>query len=124
MDLSQNEFRRIDRRVLANLPSLRRLDVSNNNLFIIDPASFLGTTALEHVNLSRNAIDLIQPQTFNHLNNLFELDMSWNKLTGIVPGLPRALELLHLSNNRITALPRSPSPDLLLPALRLLNLSG
>ncbi|CAH1390458.1 unnamed protein product [Nezara viridula] len=124
LDLSHNEFRRIDRRVLANLPSLRRLDVSNNNLFIIDPASFLGTTALEHVNLSRNAIDLIQPQTFNHLNNLFEFDMSWNKLTGIVPGLPRALELLHLSNNRITALPRSPSPDLLLPALRLLNLSG
>lgn len=124
LDLSQNEFRRIDRRVLANLPSLRRLDVSDNNLFIIDPASFLGTTALEHVNLSRNAIDMIQPQTFNHLNNLFELDMSWNKLAGIVPGLPRALELLHLSNNRITALPRSPSPDLLLPALRLLNLSG
>ncbi|XP_014249730.1 protein artichoke-like [Cimex lectularius] len=124
LDLAHNEFRRLDRRVLANLPSLRRLDVSKNNLLVVDPASFLGTPALEHVNLSHNAIEVITPQTLPHLNNLFDLDVGSNRLRSIVPGLPRALEYLYMSKNQITALPRAPSSDLLLPSLKLLDFNG
>ncbi|KAK9510465.1 hypothetical protein O3M35_005248 [Rhynocoris fuscipes] len=124
LDLSNNEFRRLDRRVLANLPSLRRLDVSRNRLVVVDPASFLGTPALEHVNLSHNAIDIITPQTFPHLERLFDVDISNNRLATIVPGLPRGVEYLYMAKNLISLLPRAPSPDLLLPALRLLDLNG
>ncbi|XP_073995253.1 artichoke isoform X2 [Rhodnius prolixus] len=124
LDLSHNEFRRLDRRVLANLPSLRRLDMSQNQLIVVDPASFLGTASLEHVNLSYNAIDSISSQTFPHLDRLFDLDVSNNRLTTVVPGLPRGVEYLYLSNNQISQLPRAPSPELLLPALRSLDLNG
>lgn len=114
----------MDRRVLANLPSLRRLDMSQNQLIVVDPASFLGTASLEHVNLSYNAIDSISSQTFPHLDRLFDLDVSNNRLTTVVPGLPRGVEYLYLSNNQISQLPRAPSPELLLPALRSLDLNG
>ncbi|XP_039278731.1 protein artichoke [Nilaparvata lugens] len=124
LDLSHNEFRRLDRRVLANLPSLRRLDMSSNSLVMIDPASFLGTPSLEHVNLSHNALEAITPPTFPHLANLYELDVGHNRLKTIVPGLPRALEYLYMPNNLLTALPKSPAPDLLLPALRLFDVTG
>ncbi|KAL1123940.1 hypothetical protein AAG570_001710, partial [Ranatra chinensis] len=124
LDLSHNDFRRLDRRMLANLPSLRRIDMSRNNLVVVDPATFLATPALEHVNLSHNAIDLVDHQTFLHLANLFELDVGYNRLRGVVAGLPRALEHLHMPRNQIATLPRAPSPDLLLPALRTLDLTG
>ncbi|RZF41110.1 hypothetical protein LSTR_LSTR002742 [Laodelphax striatellus] len=124
LDLSHNEFRRLDRRVLANLPSLRKLDISSNSLVMIDPASFLGTPSLEHVNLSHNALEIITPPTFPHLANLYELDIGHNRLKTIVPGLPRALEYLYMPKNQLTALPKSPAPDLLLPALRLFDVTG
>ncbi|XP_044729507.1 protein artichoke [Chrysoperla carnea] len=123
LDLSQNYFKRIEPRLLMNLPSLRRLDLSENQLGIIDPASFLETPALEHVNISHNVLTTLHPATFRHLMHLYEIDVSHNRLVEFVPGLPRGIENLHMSRNQITSLPLSPSPDLDLPSLRMLDIS-
>jgi Leucine-rich repeat (LRR) protein len=91
---------------------------------VVDPACFLGSPALEHLNLSHNAVDNISPQTLPHLMKLFEIDLGYNRLRSIVPGLPRALEHLHVPHNQISSLPNSPSRDLLLPALRTFDITG
>ncbi|KAF2904922.1 hypothetical protein ILUMI_01254 [Ignelater luminosus] len=124
LDLSGNYYRRIEPRLLANLPSLRKVDLSGNEITNVDPASFLGTPSLEHVNISHNALSALHPATFRHLLGLYELDLSNNKLLEFVPGLPRGIENLHISRNQITTLPQLPSPDLDLPALRLLDINS
>ncbi|XP_034237518.1 protein artichoke, partial [Thrips palmi] len=124
LDLSYNQFRRCDPRLLANLPSLRRLDLSGNNIAHVDPGSFLNTPALEHVNLSSNALAMLSPATFRMLLNLFELDVGRNRLSHMVPGLPPGVEYLRMAMNQVTVLPPPTSPDMNLPALRLLDLSN
>ncbi|XP_028050219.2 protein artichoke-like [Monomorium pharaonis] len=124
LDLSENYFRHIEPRLFANLPNLRRLDLSGNAIGLIEPESFLGTPALEHVNVSGNALSVIHPMTFQHLTNLYELDIGLNRMLEVVPGLPKDIEHLHMSKNRIVALPTVSSQDLALPALRSLDLSS
>lgn len=41
-----------------------------------------------------------------------------------VGGMPRAIEYLYLSHNKIMSLPSDSSTDLHLPALKLLDVSG
>ncbi|XP_039309773.1 protein artichoke isoform X2 [Solenopsis invicta] len=124
LDLSENYFRHIEPRLFANLPNLRRLDLSGNAIGLIEPESFLGTPALEHINVSGNALSVIHPMTFQHLTNLYELDIGLNRMLEVVPGLPKDIEHLHMSKNRIVALPTVSSQDLALPALRSLDLSS
>ncbi|RZC43108.1 LRR 8 domain containing protein [Asbolus verrucosus] len=123
LDLSGNFFRRLEPRLLANLPSLRRIDLSNNELSFIDSASFLLTPALEHINLSHNALSSLHPATFRPLLSLYDLDVSYNYLVEFVPNLPRGIEYVHMSHNKISAIPTPPSPDLDLPSLRMLDIS-
>lgn len=123
LDISGNYFRRMESDFLANLPALRRIDLSSNELTYIDPQFFTLTPELEHVNLSFNSLAALHPATFRHLLNLYELDVSHNRLLEFVPGLPRGIEYLHMSDNQITGLPLQPSPDLDLPSLRLLDLA-
>ncbi|XP_012274097.1 protein artichoke [Orussus abietinus] len=124
LDLAENYFRHLDPRLLKSLPNLRRLDLSGNAIGLVDPKSFLGTPSLEHVNVSGNALSVLHPMTFSHLTNLYELDISRNRLVEVVPGLPRNIEHLHLSLNRIVALPSMSSRDLALPSLRSLDISA
>lgn len=94
LDLSGNFFRHIEPRLLANLPSLRRLDMSENAIALVDSDAFLNSPALEHVNVSGNALSVLHPMTFRHLNNLYELDVGWNRLLEIIPGLfPQTISL-------------------------------
>ncbi|XP_025075360.1 protein artichoke [Pogonomyrmex barbatus] len=124
LDLSENYFRRIEPRLFINLPNLRRLDLSGNAVGVIEPESFLSTPALEHINVSGNALSIIHSLTFRHLTNLYELDVSLNRMLEVVPGLPKDIEHLYMSKNRIVALPVVSSQDLALPALRSLDLSS
>ncbi|XP_050309362.1 protein artichoke [Anthonomus grandis grandis] len=124
LDLSLNSFRRLEPNFLQDLPSLRKLDLSGNELKYIDPAAFAPTPSLEHINVSYNHLATLHPATFRHLLGLYELDVSNNMLVEFVPGLPRGLEYLHLKNNEITVIPVAPTPDLDLPMLRMLDLSG
>ncbi|XP_011690690.1 PREDICTED: slit homolog 1 protein [Wasmannia auropunctata] len=124
LDLSENYFRHIEPRLFTNLPNLRRLDLSGNAIGLIEPESFLGTPALEHINVSGNALSVLHPLTFRHLANLYELDIGLNRMLEVVPGLPKDIEHLHMSKNRIVALPTVSSQDLALPALRSLDLSS
>lgn len=122
LDLSGNLFRRIEPRLLQNLPSLRRLDLNGNRLTVLDPASFSPVPALEHINVSHNDIKILHPATFRSLLHLYELDASFNRLLQFIPGLPRGIENLHLHHNQIQEIPSLPTPDLDLPALRMLDL--
>lgn len=122
LDLSENLFRRIGPRLLLNLPSLRRLDLHENDLNIIDPDSLLPVPTLEHINISHNSLEILHPATFRPLLHLYELDVSYNRLLYFVPGLPRGIENLHLHHNHILEVPRLPSPDLDLPALKMLDI--
>ncbi|XP_030753584.1 protein artichoke isoform X2 [Sitophilus oryzae] len=119
LDLSGNAFRRLEHNFLSDLPSLRKLDFSRNELTFIDPASFAATPALEFVNISNNALANIHPSTFKHLMNLYELDISNNAITEFIPGLPHAIEYLHLQKNKIIVMPL----NLDLPALKILDLT-
>lgn len=121
LDISFNEFHRLDRRMLANIPSLRRLDVSGNALVTVDAAAFLGTTSLEHVNLSRNALLELSSATFPHLTKLFELDVSTNRLRNVPPNLPATLEYFHIARNQLSSMPSS---DVRLASLKYLDISG
>lgn len=91
---------------------------------MIDPDSFVRTPALEFLNISSNVLSAVHPMTFRHLSNLYELDLSWNRLIEVTAGLPRNLEHLYLSMNRISQLPPLSSHILSLPAMRSLDLSA
>ncbi|XP_074094011.1 artichoke [Cotesia typhae] len=124
LDLSENYFRHVEPALFENLPNLRRLDLSGNEIGMIEPESFLNVPALEYLNLSHNAISLIHPMTMRHLSSLYELDIGWNRFIEIVPGLPKNIEHLHLPMNRIVMLPALENQDLVLPALRSLDLNA
>ncbi|XP_066257049.1 protein artichoke [Euwallacea similis] len=124
LDLSQNYFRRLEPTLLQDLPSLRKINLSKNELTIIDPEAFSLSPALEHINISSNGLATLHPATFRPLLNLYELDISNNALIEFVPGLPRGIEYLHLRNNQISMFPLAPTPDLDLPALRMLDLTS
>lgn len=124
LDLSGNYFRHVEPRLLGNLPNLRRLDMSQNAIGLIDSQSFIETAALEYINISGNALSVIHPLTFRHLSNLYELDVGWNRLLELTPGLPRNIEHLYLTMNRLVSLPGLASKDLALPVLRTLDISA
>eukprot|EP00102_Acyrthosiphon_pisum_P022330 XP_016659540.1 PREDICTED: chaoptin isoform X2 [Acyrthosiphon pisum] len=123
LDISFNKFDKLERRMLATLPSLRRFDISHNIVSSLDPTTFIDTPNLEHVNISHNNIDSINSLTLSHLYHLYEFDASYNKLNQFVGGMPRAIEYLYLSHNKIMSLPSDSSTDLHLPALKLLDVS-
>lgn len=124
LDLSKNQFKRIDPTLLMGLPSLRSLDISLNYLSTLDPSSFANTPLLETINISRNELSMIHPSTFNKLDNLFEIDASYNNLQEIIPGLPHAVERISLKRNKISSLPVPPSKAFDLPNLRMLDIGS
>ncbi|KAJ8920754.1 hypothetical protein NQ315_004894 [Exocentrus adspersus] len=124
LDLSENFFKMLHPSFLENLPSLRRIDLNSNELTVIDPELFLPSPLLEHINISNNYITAIHPATFGRLVNLYELDVSRNRLIEFVPGLAKEIEYLHIHHNNIMELPTVHSPDLDLPALRMLDISS
>nr|XP_023016331.1 protein artichoke-like [Leptinotarsa decemlineata] len=120
LDLSKNIFRRLEPRFLANVGSLRRIDASHNEMSFLHPEVFQPTPFLEHINVSFNNLKNVHHVTFRHLTQLYELDMSHNFLKMLVTDLPRNIEHLHLHHNKISKISIQ---DLVLPALRLLDLS-
>lgn len=120
LDISKNYLRRLEHSFLDNIGMLRKADLSLNHLSFIDPESFLATPLLEHINISSNSLKMLHPATFRHLTQLYELDVSRNYLKNLVPGLPGNIEHLHLRQNELTKIS---AEDLLLPSLRLLDLS-
>lgn len=53
-----------------------------------------------------------------------KLKMKYKYDLQFVGGMPRAIEYLYLSHNKIMSLPSDISTDLHLPALKLLDVSG
>lgn len=100
ISLARNVIRELPDGTFKRCKDLRKLDLSGNLLNgIPSPAIFIGTE-----------------------DTLKELDLSYNKLTGVSPGITfTQLESLDLSNNRVGGL--SPGTFSRMPELRHLNLS-
>jgi len=69
--------------------------------------------------------------TITVLLNIFQILIAMNILkiknkydSQFIGGMPRAIEYLYLSHNKIMTLPSDSSTDLHLPALKLLDVSG
>ncbi|ELR14609.1 leucine rich repeat domain containing protein [Acanthamoeba castellanii str. Neff] len=110
------------------LSNLVELDVSENRLAEL-PSSFSRLSSLEVLNLGMNELAGLPPEvgdlsslrvlnlSFNRLaalptwplgaslTALVDLDLSANALTALPPALPPTLTSLHLTDNRLTALP-------------------
>jgi Leucine-rich repeat (LRR) protein len=110
------------------LVNIQELDVSENRLAEL-PSSFSRLSSLEVLNLGMNELAGLPPEvgdlsslrvlnlSFNRLaalptwplgaslTALVDLDLSANALTDLPPALPPTLTSLHLTDNRLTALP-------------------
>lgn len=86
--------------IIASLPNLRRLTLSN--CFLSSIAGLEKAANLEYLNLSNNTIKNLEP--LSHLINLREIDLQHNALTGLsaLSGLVN-LEKLNVSYNSLTS---------------------
>lgn len=90
--MGQNALRSLDARLLAGLPSLRRLDLSENRLASLQGSPFSPAPLLEHVNLSNNALQALPAAALGPLRALYELDLAHNRLNALPMHPGRALD--------------------------------
>lgn len=110
--------------------ALRYLSLSRTNILVIDAASFRGLRALSHLFIDGNCYYenpcgravRVAPNALLDLGNLTHLSLKYNNLTGVPRGLPRGLQSLLLSYNRIVSL--GPEDLANLTALRVLDVGG
>ena len=90
---------------LFTASQLRRLDLSFNLLTTIQAAIF-GMPNLEYLNLSHNQLKEL-PDTDNWSPQLLTIDLTKNSLQNLPAGIQHsAIEILNLSKNQFTTIPR------------------
>ena len=90
---------------LFTASQLRRLDLSFNLLTTIQAAVF-GMPNLEYLNLSQNQLKEL-PDTDNWSPQLLTIDLTKNNLQSLPAGIQHsAIEILNLSENQFTTIPR------------------
>ena len=90
---------------LFTASQLRRLDLSFNLLTTIQAAVF-GMPNLEYLNLSHNQLKEL-PDTDNWSPQLLTIDLTKNNLQSLPAGIQHsAIEILNLSENQFTTIPR------------------
>ena len=87
LDLSENGFTFLPRKLFNNLTRLRTIDLSNNKLEQLDVELLNSLTKLQTINVSSNQLKQIPSQILNHMENLhlientstkFIIDMRFN----------------------------------------------
>ena len=90
---------------LYSASQLRRLDLSHNLLEIV-PAEMFNLANIEYLNLANNKLREI-PDTCMWSHTLLELNLSSNKLQTLPLGIQNSsLEILDLSHNKFTVIPK------------------
>lgn len=128
VNLDNNRIRKVDQKVLEQLPSLAFLYMEKNQLEEVPSAL---PPNLEQLRLSQNKISKIPPGVFSKLQHLLLLDLQHNKLNDEVlkadtfkglkslmqlnlahntlrkmpPKVPTAIHQLYLDSNRIESIP-------------------
>ncbi|XP_060060543.1 toll-like receptor 9 isoform X3 [Erinaceus europaeus] len=110
--------------------SLLSLSLSRTNILALDPTHLAGLHALHSLFMDGNCYYKnpcgravhVAPGALLGLGNLTRLSLKYNNLTAVPRGLPRSLETLLLSYNRIVTL--GPEDLANLTALRVLDVGG
>lgn len=102
LNLARNKLKHIPQ----NLPrSLKTLSLEGNLITSIKKGSLSALKNLEHLGLARNKISRVAPGAFKILPVLHQLDLCHNTLRQVPRELPRALNSVALTHNRIDSVP-------------------
>ena len=85
LDLSYNDLRKVDSRLLHELVHIKQFNFQNNNLYILDKDFFKFNIHLEVIDLSWNFISNISASTFSNMRNLTRLVLDGNQIVTL-PG--------------------------------------
>ncbi|XP_019643566.1 PREDICTED: slit homolog 2 protein-like [Branchiostoma belcheri] len=108
LDLSQNQLRRLPRKVFKDLKYLRQLRLDDNHIEKIEDGAFDGLENLQRLWLLDNRIRSLSAGAFIGMPQLWSLKLDSNDITEITPGVfkPLAnLRWLHLHHNHLTHVP-------------------
>ncbi len=104
LKLVNNHLRKLPKELFQAM-QLRRLDLSQNLLETV-PGEIFGLPNLEYLCLAHNQL-LDLPETSNWSSSLLTLDLADNRLTTLPTGIQHsAVEILNLSKNQFTMLPK------------------
>ncbi|XP_073135693.1 receptor-like protein EIX2 isoform X3 [Henckelia pumila] len=101
LDLSTNMFEGSIPVALWTLSSLSYLNISSNKISGTSLDSFQ-TSGLSYLDMSHNQMSGPVPDLSTNFPELLTLDLSLNEFNGPIPLLPRHLQILNLSKNKIS----------------------
>jgi Leucine-rich repeat (LRR) protein len=108
LDLSNNNFARIDGTAFATLPNLISLKIFNNQLQELQAGSFGNLTKLQILDVSYNRLETLPGDVFGSLVSLLTLYLDGNRLATVTKemfsGL-QALQVLTIARNSISTIP-------------------
>eukprot|EP00050_Salpingoeca_kvevrii_P006588 m.290379 g.290379 ORF g.290379 m.290379 type:complete len:832 (-) comp12287_c0_seq1:220-2715(-) len=107
LNMAGNEMKRVFRRSMDALTSLKTLNLRGNDISVVDVEAFDFTANLETLNLGDNRIAILDAGVFVQLKKLRTLYLDGNSLTAIPSTmflLQTNLQYLHLENNRISSI--------------------
>ncbi|XP_078517519.1 mimecan [Lissotriton helveticus] len=121
-----NKIKKITAKDFADIPTLKRIDLTGNRIEEIEDGAFAKLNLLEQLSLADNKISrlpalpvnltsfnannnrikskAIKANTFKKLNNLSYLYLAENSLESVPLNLPESLRILHLQFNNITSI--------------------
>uniref|UniRef100_A0A8C6WHD2 Uncharacterized protein n=1 Tax=Neogobius melanostomus TaxID=47308 RepID=A0A8C6WHD2_9GOBI len=109
IDLSKNNFNKIQVANFTHFPNLTSLDLTLNSISLIGKRSFSKLVSLQQLTLSRNNLVHLQDDVFDGLSKLLHLRLDSNKIQAVAPNAFRSLSsltLLELSRNKLKKIAR------------------
>ncbi len=102
LNISENVISRLEANLFLNLSNLEELDFSDNRINQLDPYSFAGLTSLKRLNLHGNKIEILPDILITHMDLLEFIDLSNNLIRNLPPNFFdsfRYLRTVDLRNN-------------------------
>lgn len=102
--LDNNRIEYISENTFSGLQNLKYLQLQGNLINEIRSNAFSGLNSLHHLYFNRNSLQALHKDTFKDLESLRVLALGSNQLNTLNFGLPAALQVLHVNNNRINSI--------------------